>query len=87
MMIKEGDILISKQDMYFGDEKTLTKNRRYAVFFISNNTNDKKICILDDLGHKHYFGQVGYIEPWNNFFYTEKEFNRIKILDNLLNNQ
>jgi hypothetical protein len=88
MIIQEGDMLVSKLDSYnYDDSKVLTKNRIYSVILVRNNIKDKDICILDDLGMNWYFGQIGYLEPWTNFFYTLKEFNRIKKIENILNNQ
>jgi hypothetical protein len=85
MIIQQGDILISKLDSYdYGGEKVLTKYRKYPVIFAIDYDIDKSICILDDLGMKWYFGQIGYMESWDNFFYTISEFNRIKKLEELL---
>jgi hypothetical protein len=75
MLIEKGDILVTKVEM-----EDLTKYKKYEVLF----ANIDDLYINDDKGIKWWFGQIGCLKPWDKFFYTEKEWNRITRLNKLL---
>ena len=75
MLIKKGDILVAKFPI-----DGLTINKKYEVLFADVD----ELYINDDKGIRWWFGQIGYMEPWDKFFYTEKEWNRINKLEIIL---
>lgn len=81
MLIKKGDILIPKVSL-----ENLTLYKEYMVVNIVDSSFDKSITIIGDDNINWSFGQIGYFDPWTNFFYTKLEWERIKKL-NYLNSE
>jgi len=79
-MLKVGDIIYYK---FESDPKRidvrLSYGNPYEIKFIRHayknswNTQGEDICITDDENRSWWFGQVGYPEPWTNWFITELE--------------
>lgn len=80
MLLNKGDILISKK--YIPTELTLHKE--YVVIDVRVSFSDKDICILDDSGCNWWFGQIGYFEPWTDWFFLKKEWDRINKINTLI---
>lgn len=81
--MKQGDIVIAKNDMFMGSEQTLTKNKVYEVIRLENcdEFDDGEIhqfVIIDDSGDEHYF-DIGDSE----FFFSLSELRHIVALERI----
>ena len=70
---------------------SLTFDKGYEILYVRETPFNVKnwwyqsdICILDDLGYKCWFGQIGATEEWTNWFISEVEWLRDKNIDYIL---
>ena len=81
MRLKNGDKIYCKKELD-KSEYGLTIDKPYEVIY-TNNWNGDDICILDNFGNNWWFGQIGETECWTNYFVSEKEWIREKLLNEL----
>jgi len=80
MRLKEDDIIVCKTNIFIN----LTYGKMYPVLYTTLYQNDD-ICILDDDGQKHWFGQIGSSECWTKWFVTKEYWDRNENIKSLLN--
>lgn len=73
MIIEKGDILYPKENYGI----LLTYGKPYEVKGTTLLFNsDMSLWIIDNQNLKWSFGQIDYFEPWDKFFFSEKEWTR-----------
>jgi hypothetical protein len=82
MRLEEGDVIVCNTNVFenltYGKEYPVLYTRRVMIY------REDDICILDDSDQKHWFGQIGQSECWDNWFVTKEYWERNENINSLL---
>ena len=81
MRLKDDDIIVCNTDIF----EDLTYGKMYPILYGRRTKYGDDICILDDKDQKHWFGQIGQSECWDNWFVTKEYWDRDENINSLLN--
>lgn len=80
MKLNVGDILYCIRSI-----SNISKETLYSIIQTRFEDGEEDICVNDDIGMNHWFGQVGSSECWTMWFITEKEWRRNNKIEEILN--
>ena len=81
MRLNDNDIIVCNTNFF----ENLTYGEQYPIFYTRRSIYvEDDICILDNYGQKHWFGQIGMSECWTNWFVTKEYWDRNENINSLL---
>jgi len=78
MKLVKGDKLVCVKPM-----GNLVYGKTYLVINTRNTTLEEDICIDGEQIKRWWFGQIGFSEPWTNWFVLDKQWQRVQKLKEL----